>query len=101
MPHAAPNERLRAAAAAARRLRDEPVLGWRPPCRGAAACQGAGAGPALIVGDPSEITSLARDRPSPLDQRVFLLAEPGDVVATRAAAPAFAAYARRRLGLKA
>ncbi len=61
--------------------------------------QGTGAGPALIIGDQSEI-NLLRDAPDGnLEHRMALLAGPGDMVLVRRRDRAFERYLAHDLGL--
>ncbi|WGH77180.1 preATP grasp domain-containing protein [Jannaschia ovalis] len=87
-----------AACAAARRLRDEPLLRFAGRF-GPRVEQGIGDGARLLIGDQSEIALFPPDHASSLDHRMALLARPGDTVVTRQPAPRFAAYAQDWLGL--
>ena len=61
--------------------------------------QGVGAGPSLLIGDPSEITLLSSATASRLEYRMALLARPGDHVMVRHRDPDFEAYLGAYLGL--
>lgn len=78
--------------------RDEPALvsslDFGPFVR-----QGSGDGPALLIGDQSEISLLGLAPASPLEYRMALLARPGDHVLLHRRAPAFESYLRDQLGL--
>ncbi|MDU8911618.1 hypothetical protein [Aestuariicoccus sp. MJ-SS9] len=83
---------------AAHLLRDEPALlssaGFGDFVR-----QGAGPGPALLVGDQSEIPLLRTAPLSRFDHRMALLARPGDMVAVRRRDRGFEDYLKHILGL--
>lgn len=61
--------------------------------------QGCGAGPAVLIGDPSEISLFDTTTGGGLEYRVSLLAHAGDVVLVRRRDRAFEAYLAEHLGL--
>ena len=79
-------------------LRDEPAfassLGFGPFVQ-----QGCGKGPAVLIGDQSEISLLGADRVTKLDHRMALLARNGDTVLVRNRETGFETYLADCLGL--
>ncbi|WP_162798389.1 hypothetical protein [Sulfitobacter sp. SK011] len=81
-----------------RLLADEPAL-LSSLDFGPLVAQGSGAGPSLLIGDPSEISLMRSARNSFLDHRMAHLAKPGDVVLVRKRDPRFEIYLKDFRGL--